>query len=76
MQLRRARRLSSEGTMYHGACLLSVVLEHEVARFREHVPAAKRLDVHWTELPLAQRILDPRLEPALLLFLDRLPARS
>src|SRR4030095_12520044 len=47
-------------------------LQHHVPRPRVLVPAGERSKVHGTELPLAQRILDARFEPSLLLFLTYL----
>ena len=64
MQFSRARRLSSERTMYHGACGCRW-LQHHVARARVVVPVAVRRQVHRAELPLAQRIVDAGLEAAL-----------
>ena len=43
-------------------------LEHHVARPRVVVPALEGLGVHRAQLPLPQRILDARLEAALLLL--------
>src|ERR1700730_6222029 len=67
MQLRRARRLSSEGTIYQGANSVSVGLEHDVARPRVLEPFAPRAQVHRAQLPLTQRIRDAGLEAAFLL---------
>ena len=44
-------------------------LEHEIAGPGKRVQAAKRLDVHGTELPLTEWILDPRCKSLLLFFL-------
>src|SRR5215472_12299950 len=46
--------------------------QHAVSRAGIFVPAAKRLHIHWAELPLAQRILDPCLETPLLFLLPNL----
>src|SRR5262245_6530921 len=43
-------------------------LQHAVARPRVIVPAPPRFQVGGTELPLPQRILNPRLEPPGLFF--------
>src|SRR5205085_7444156 len=43
-------------------------LEHRVARARILVPPFARRQVHGTELPLPERVLDARFEPALLLL--------
>src|ERR1700716_2271919 len=45
------------------------MLEHHVARPRVVVPAPVGLDVHGAQLPLADRIVDSRLEAFLLLLL-------
>ena len=68
MALRRARFLSSDRTMYHGAMLGVGRLEHRVAGARVLVPLGARRQVHGAQLPLPQRIVDARLEPALLLL--------
>src|SRR5258708_13667245 len=45
------------------------MLEHHVARPRVVVPAPVGFDAHGAQLPLADPIVDPRLEPLLLLLL-------
>ena len=60
--------LSSERTMYHGACCVSVA-SSIASRAGIVVPAISRFEIHRAELPLAQRIVDARLEAALLLLL-------
>src|SRR5262245_33017303 len=44
-------------------------LQHHIAGLRIGVPAPERFDVHRAQFPLPQRIVDARLEPALLLLL-------
>ena len=68
MVFRRARFLSSDLTMYHGAMLRVGRLEHGVARARVLVPLGARRQVHGAQLPLPQRIVDARPEPPLLLL--------
>src|SRR5581483_11642056 len=41
-------------------------LEHQVARPRIVVPASVGFEIHWTEFPLPERIVDPRSKPLLL----------
>src|SRR6185436_19885059 len=48
------------------------VLEHKVTRLGVVVPALVGFDVHRALLPLPHRIIDTRMEPALLLFLPDL----
>jgi hypothetical protein len=47
-------------------------LKHEVSCTRIFVPAAKRFQIHRAELPLPKRIVDPRLESALLFLFPNL----
>src|SRR5207244_3479153 len=44
-------------------------IEHLIASMRVVVPTFAGGQVRWAELPLAQRILDPRLEPPLLFLI-------
>ena len=44
-------------------------IEHEIARAGILEPLAARREVHRTEFPLTERIVDSRLEPAFLLFI-------
>ena len=64
----RARFLSSERTMCQGACRCRSP-PASVAGARVVVPAAAGRQVHRAELPLAQRVLDARLETPLLFLL-------
>ena len=74
MAFRRARRLSSERTMYHGESSVSVCSQHQVARPRELVPALVGFEIHRAQLPLPDRIVDARHEaPFLLLLADLEP---
>ena len=65
-QLSRARFLSSERRIYHGACLVSVAFEHHVPGAGILEPLAARGKIHRAEFPLAKRIVDSRLEAAFL----------
>ena len=72
MQLRRARLLSSERRMYQGACFVSVA-SSIMSRAREYSNQRSRDgQVHRAQLPLAQRVVDARLEAALLLLVAHL----
>src|SRR5262249_7788329 len=46
--------------------------QHQVTRPRIGIPTRIRLEVHWAQLPLAERILDASLEASLLLVLTDL----
>ena len=70
----RARRLSSLSTTNQRRLGDVGVHDHLVLGPRVVLPADDRLEVHRRELPLPHRVLEPRLEPALLLGVaDREP---
>ena len=70
MQFRRARFLSSDGTMIPGRRWSIRGCKHRIPGARVVVPTTMRFQVHRTKLPALGRIFYPR-EEALVLFLFR-----